>query len=71
MRIPSVRVRVHRVTLSTPRAKSQIILGLGLLLHGSQEAPRTLLAVVVSLGVALEVLCLLEQWEEHHRESPQ
>lgn len=70
MRILSLRVRVHSVTLSTLHAKFQIILALGLLLHGFQGTLRTLVAVIISLGVAVEVWYPLEQWEQQQRKSP-
>ena len=63
MRILSGRVRVHSVTSSTPRAKSQIILALGWLFQGSQGTLRALLSVLISLGVTVQALCLLD-WEE-------
>lgn len=44
-------------------AESHIILRL--LLHGCQGTLRTLLAVIIFLGVAMEVLCLMEHWEQH------
>lgn len=58
----------YRVWHCPLRAKSQVILRL--LLHGAQGTVRTLLAVIVFLGVAMEVLGLLEQWEQHRNSPP-